>query len=372
MHVAARGPRGRHPRWLMREQSYWTCAGVPEGNTCALINEEGLVEPDMGTFSLEPFLHANGRLFTWADARRSVSLEEDGLAIPSAAWKVPGIALVTTAFATGRGPEAVLFVRYRVTNNGQRALRVKLFVALRPYQVNPPWQSWQGWPGTRAIGGISQIHEIAWNKDFVIVNGDKVVVPLAKPRAFGAAAFEQGIISDYLAEGKLPAQDSVRDGFGFASAAMRFDLALAAAETREIFVAVPFGDARQIKEEQLRQLARTDGAEQFEEAVRVMRDRLAAVTFRLPAGVAREAARTFRTAAGQILINRHGPAIQPGPRRYTRSWIRDGAIMGAALLRIGDHRALPEFIRWYRALSAQGWLRALLRGPRRAGLACRA
>ncbi len=36
-----------------------------------------------------------------------------------------------------------------------------------------------------------------------------------------------------------------------------------------------------------------------------------------------------------ILINRDGPAIQPGPRRYTRSWVRDCVIMGAALAKAG-------------------------------------
>ncbi len=339
--VAERSPRGRHPRWLLREQSYWTCAGVPDGQTCALINEEGLVEPDKGTFSLEPFLHANGKLLTWADAKRSVRMEEDGLAIPSAKWKLPGLALETTAFATGHGSDAVLFVRYRVSNTGNRPRKAKLFVALRPYLVNPPWQGWQG------LGGVIQIKDIAWKQSAVQVNGDKWIVPLTKPAAFGTAAFEQGVIADYLAGGKLPSQSSVSDDFGFASAAMRFDLTLAAGASREVFVAVPFGVKRKLDAKQLRHLAGTDGAAQFAEAVRVMRERLASVSFKMPAGVAREAALTFRTAAGQILINRDGPAIQPGPRRYTRSWIRDGAIMGAALLRIGDLRALPEFIRWY-------------------------
>lgn len=339
--VAARNPRGRHPRWLMREQSYWTCAGVPDGETCALINEEGLVEPDKGIFSLEPFLHANGKLITWADARRSVRLEADGLAIPSTIWKLAGLALVTTAFATGHGTNAVLFVRYRVQNQGRLTLRTKLFVALRPYQVNPSWQSWQG------LGGVSQIREINWIRGAARMNRDKWVVPLTKPAAFGAAAFEQGEITDYLAKGELPAQIHVRDDFGFASAAMCFDFSLGAGATREVFVAVPFGAKRKLDARQLRKLARTDGAAQFAEAVRVMRERLGAVKFRMPAGVAREAALTFRTAAGHILINRDGPALQPGPRRYTRSWIRDGVIMGAALLRIGDRRALPEFIRWF-------------------------
>ena len=41
------------------------------------------------------------------------------------------------------------------------------------------------------------------------------------------------------------------------------------------------------------------------------------------------------TATAHILVTRSGPALQPGPRRYTRSWIRDGAMMSAALLRMG-------------------------------------
>ena len=56
---------------------------------------------------------------------------------------------------------------------------------------------------------------------------------------------------------------------------------------------------------------------------------------------------TFKTTAAHILINRDGPALCPGPRRYTRSWIRDGAIMGAALLRIGHPGAIRDFMRWY-------------------------
>ena len=339
--VAARSPRGRFPRYLYREQSYWTCAGIPDGQTCALINEEGLVEPDKGTFSLEPFLHADGKLITWADAKRSVRLEADGLAIPTAQWKLPGLALETTAFATGHGADATLIVRYRVHNSSHQAQCIKLFVAVRPYQVNPPWQAWQG------LGGLSAIKELTWQHSAVRVNRDRWVVPLTQPAAFGAAAFAQGVITDHLAHGSLPKQTHARDELGFASGAMRFDLAIPAGASQEVFVTVPFGTNPTISAKQLRKLASVDGAAQFTEAVRVMRDWTGRVSFRMPAGLAREAALTFRTAAGQILTNRDGPAIQPGPRRYTRSWIRDGVIMGAALLRSGDQRALPEFLCWF-------------------------
>jgi hypothetical protein len=48
-----------------------------------------------------------------------------------------------------------------------------------------------------------------------------------------------------------------------------------------------------------------------------------------------------------ILATRSGAALQPGPRRYARSWIRDGTIMSAALLRMGHVEEVVEFIRWY-------------------------
>src|SRR5262249_61766686 len=51
--------------------------------------------------------------------------------------------------------------------------------------------------------------------------------------------------------------------------------------------------------------------------------------------------------AAHILINHHGPALQPGPRRYSRSWIRDGALMSAALLRMGCGEESRDFVRWY-------------------------
>jgi hypothetical protein len=314
---------------------------VPDGQTCALINEEGLVEADKGPFSMEPFLHANGQLVTWADAKRSVHLEADGLAIPTARWTLPGLTFDTTAFATGSGAKATLFVRYRISNTGQKPLCAKLFVAQRPYQVNPPWQAWQG------LGGLSAVREIGWKNGAVCVNRDRWIVPLTQPKAFGAVAFEQGAISDHLADGVLPKRTSVRDNLGLASGAMQFDLKIPAGASRDVFVAVPFGANARMTANQLRKISQANGTTQFAEALQTMRDWTGNIAFDLPAGVARAAAETFRSAAGQILINRDGAAIQPGPRRYTRSWIRDGVIMGAALLRIGNQRALPEFIRWF-------------------------
>ena len=64
-------------------------------------------------------------------------------------------------------------------------------------------------------------------------------------------------------------------------------------------------------------------------------------------GEVAEIARTLRSSLGQILVNRSGPAIQPGARAYARSWIRDGALTSSALLRLGHEDVVRDFLRWF-------------------------
>jgi hypothetical protein len=56
---------------------------------------------------------------------------------------------------------------------------------------------------------------------------------------------------------------------------------------------------------------------------------------------------TLWAQVGWILVNRAGPAIQPGTRSYARSWIRDGALTSSALLRLGLDDPPREFLEWY-------------------------
>jgi hypothetical protein len=64
-------------------------------------------------------------------------------------------------------------------------------------------------------------------------------------------------------------------------------------------------------------------------------------------GKGAELASAMRTALAHIRINARGPALQPGTRSYRRSWIRDGALTSAAVLRLGDERDVRQFIDWY-------------------------
>jgi hypothetical protein len=141
----------------------------------------------------------------------------------------------------------------------------------------------------------------------------------------------------------VPPEQAVNDRFGFASGALRYDVDLPAKSARCVYLAAPFGDADA-------SLATPPGAIDaeglFDAAIREWSARLGRVDIRLPLA-ARSFIDTFRTAVAHILINRDGPALQPGPRRYARSWIRDGATMAAALLRAGCTEEVRDYVRWY-------------------------
>jgi hypothetical protein len=336
--IAARERRGLHPRWLHRSQTYWTPVGADGAKTAAILNEEGMVEPDRASFSLEPFLFTDGELVTWADADVTQSLAQSWLPIPSSQWRWRDVRLSTTAFASGSGEDACARVRYDVENTGRAPKRVRLFAALRPFQVTPPWQSFQG------MGGTSPIADLDWSDGAVAVNGRKVVIPIDPPSGFGGAAFEQGGVMRHLAIGEVPPRSHVHDDFAHASGALCWDLDLGAGQTRAVEVAVPFGerDPRACDPEAVRRSAR---ATPLEAVARAWRDRIGVVEIRLGAGT--DCVDALRTAAAHILVNRDVAALQPGPRRYTRSWIRDGATMSAALLRMGCFPEVRDFARWY-------------------------
>jgi hypothetical protein len=341
--IARRSATGLYPKYLLGRQTYWTPVGTGEDVTQALFNEEGMVEVDKGAFSIEPLLFAEQRLVSWADVTLSQTLEQDYLPIPSAQWQARDLTLSITAFATGPSGSSALFIRYRLTNNADTARGVRLFAAIRPFQVTPTWQNWQ------QFGGVSRIRQLAYTGGSVWVNRDRQVIPLSAPAGFGAATFAQGPITEYLQAGELPSQQQVDDAFGFASGALRFDRALPAHGAADIFLAIPFG--RVGEDVSTVQGSRQCGEEQLGIAVRHWQDRLGRFDIALPPAAA-GVIETLKTCAAHILIHRDGPALQPGPRRYSRAWIRDGVLMGAALARVGLPTAGRDFIRWYAGFQA--------------------
>ncbi len=338
--IAKEAPRGRYPRPYLGQQTYWTVLGVDGGRTASLLSEDGVLEPVPGVGALEPFLLVDGKVLSWADVSSGHTLRDGDLPMPSAHWRAGDLALDIGAFGDGTPEAAQALARYRVRNLGRHARQVTLVLAWRPFQANPPTQFLAHPGGASAIGALD------WDGQALAVNGVPRLRPLVAPSAVRLEPLAAGPVGDWLREPR-PRQGPMRlvDPAGFASAALLFDLRLSPGEQREVAVALPVHGTP---------VAPTMSGVAAAEARAVAhwRSRLDRVRISGPAEV-EEVARTLRTALGHILVNRSAAALQPGPRAYARSWIRDGALTSSALLRLGQDDVAREFLLWFATFQFQ-------------------
>jgi hypothetical protein len=334
--LATEATRGAYPRAYVGEQSYWTVFGVDGARTASLINEDGAIEPVPGVGALEPMLLADGKLLTWADARITHTLRDGDLPMPAVHWRTADLALDVEAFAQGTPEAAQALARYVVRNTSAHAKNVTLALAWRPFQANPPTQF------LAHPGGASEIATIEWNGSALYVDGAPRVQPLTAPTSVRVAPLAAGPVGDWLLDRDERANATpvrVTDESAFASGLLRYDVQLNPGEAREFVVAMPTSGAPASP-------SVAEVAPLQAEVAAHWRDRLDRVRITGPAEVA-DIARTLRTAIGHILVNRSGPAIQPGARAYARSWIRDGALTSSALLRVGNDDVARDFLLWF-------------------------
>ncbi len=339
--VAKDSQRGSFPRGIGGEQVYWTVVGADGDASEGLLSEDGMLETGKGSFSIEPFLYLNGSLITWADVHSVPSLERGSLPIPSVAWSADDLALTITAFAVGDPGASSLIARYRVLNRGARRVSGGLFLAIRPFQVNPPAQF------LNMPGGFAPIREIAREGRTIRVNGDREIVCFTEPWSFGAIPFDQGdVVTEYLRVGIVPQSAEARDSFEAASGALAYMLDLAPGAETEIDILVPLYAESPAPPRRRGSAGMAWVAEQFAQSRAAWQSAADRVTIEVP-DAAKPAVESLRSQLGYILVNRAGPAIQPGTRSYARSWIRDGALTSSALLRLGHPEPVKEFITWY-------------------------
>jgi hypothetical protein len=330
--------RGLYPRGFSGEQSYWTIVGVDGGSRdSALMSEDGAVEIVRGGFSLEPFLIENRKLITWADVTTTQSLRDRYLPMPSVHWAADGLSLATTAFAQGTAGASQLVVSYRVANDSDTARDVTLALAARPFQVNPPTQF------LNAPGGTSPIRDLAWDGRVLTVNGERSVVPLQATTVFVSSANQPKALSERLEAGERPAVKALHDDTGFAQGALLYDLHVPAHGHVDLGVVVP------VKQDDIVAMPADAGAwltAHADSVAAIWRDKLDRVGITVP-DAAQPIIDTMKSGIAQILISRDGPALQPGTRSYSRTWVRDGAMMLEGLLRSGHEDVAADFIRWY-------------------------
>lgn len=338
--IAAESPRGAYPRPFLGEQTYWTVVGASGDEAEGLLGEDGRLEIDQGGFSVEPFVWLGDDLLTWADGEHASRLFEGFLPIPVVTRTHGDLALEVTAVVAGDSGASTLESRYRVRNLAAVTRRATLYLAIRPFQVNPPWQ-FLGVPG-----GLAQVQEITRDEGAVRIDGRPLVL-VTPPDGFGAATFDQGDVTEHLREGVLPPERAVDDPFGRASAALSYELVLAPGDSADVYLAAPFHEESPASPGGLGAAAARQRFDALLAATaESWRERLDRVTLELP-GSARRLVEVLRSNVAFILVNRDGPAIQPGSRAYDRSWMRDGALTSTALLRTGHPEVVRDFIQWF-------------------------
>jgi hypothetical protein len=335
--------RGCYPRAYYNEQTYWTIIGVDGDTEESMLSEDGALEVRKGSFSIEPFVRVRDKWISWADVSIKHSLAEDYLPIPSVDWKHSDVLLSTTAYSVGTPGKGRTEAVYTVRNPTKSRRQYTLALTVRPFQVNPPAQF------LNTAGGVSPIRELAFENGAVSVDKIASVFPRTAPQSFRAVTLGADTPCDWLAAPAGPTK--IIDEAGFASGALLYTLDLAAGESRDIILDLPqhVGDPRgegSIGERQTKLATSSQSTQSKAEVEQQWREKLNRVELILPKAN-QELYDTLRTALAHVLINRDGPAIQPGSRSYERSWIRDGAMTSEMLLRMGHEDAAKEFLAWY-------------------------
>ncbi|WP_369939064.1 discoidin domain-containing protein [Xanthomonas medicagonis] len=331
--VAAESTHGWFPRGFSGEQPYWTIVGLDGGREQGLVGEDGAIEVGKGGFSIEPFLLLDGKRLSWADVTTTQSLQDDYLPIPSVDWRHDNAGLRVTAFVQGTPEQAQLVARYRLSNPSKQPHDYTLALAVRPFQVNPPSQF------LNTVGGVSPIRSLAFAGGQVQVNGQPRVFAVQKPDASYATAFDAGIDIERLGPDSSGLPQQAQDPDGLASGALLYRGRLAPGEVREVALLIPQTGTQALP-------PGFDAAAAQQQVAAQWRDKLDRVQLHVPAE-GKAVADTLRTALAHMLISRIGPRLQPGTRSYSRSWIRDGAMISEGLLRLGRADVAREYLEWY-------------------------
>jgi hypothetical protein len=299
------------------------------------LSEDGALEVARGGFSVEPFVVDGGKVVGWAGVKAAQSLREGYLPIPSVTWKAPLWQLRTTAFARGTPDNSQLVAQYMLRNDSDQPRTLRLVLALRPFQVNPPMQFLNTPPG------VSRIESIAWGDGHFIVNGKSRVFALQPPSAAAVSSFDADAIPARMAGEGWSAARSIDDGSGFASGALAYDFQLAPHASATVGLVIPLTG---VVPDGAASPAWLQSAQ--DEVAEGWRKRLNQVALRVPPQ-GQHLVDTLRSSLAHMLMTRSGPALMPGTRSYARSWIRDGAMMSEAMLRLGNDAVARDYALWF-------------------------
>jgi hypothetical protein len=330
--VAHALPRGHRPATFLGEQVWWTCVSAPDAGRQALLSEHGAIEFGFASPTLEPSWSDSLAWHGWQDAR-SVCALENGLPLPTVNlhWPDRHLRVLPQWVSALQGVQ----VRYEWINDTASPLEFEFLLSLLPFQISPPSQQ------HGVVGGRAPVHSLHRDGAGMIVNG-QYRLTLSTPPA--ACRIATGVQSDPRFSLQRGPEHVVDDDTGNASAVWVWTVFLAPGASWHVDVMVS-----ELGHPSVSSLTWPGHAQYRAATGTSWRQALAAVNVELPAS-RQEMIECWRLCVAHILGNRQGAMINPGPRRYARSWIRDAATMGEALLKADRLAEVMAFVEAYAPL----------------------
>ncbi|MFH1368793.1 MAG: discoidin domain-containing protein [Elusimicrobiota bacterium] len=319
-----------YPLYMDKKQGYYTVVGTEKGFGESAVCEDGTIDAGSKKFSVIPYVYSEGELIAVTDLKPEYSLEDGYLPIPIIKGNYKGVDFTQKVFDYENGGRDGAIIWYKLINKGKKAVSGKFFMTVRPFEVNPYWQS----------GGLVDVFSIESDSaKNITVNSRDLLCCSENFNNFAAFSYQEGDIIDFLKKGQLiPKMKNAYDPLGGASGALEYALEIPAGGEKEFFFAIPFGNPPVPVN-----ITPSAAVKYFEIAKARWKEKLNRIKISLPD---KKPFDVFRSNIAYILINRDGPAVQGGSRNYERVWMRDGAEIGVALLRAGFKDDVRDYIDW--------------------------
>jgi len=338
--IARERPPGEYPRGLVA-QTAWTVLGVPGGgDESALLSEDGAFELGVGAPSVDAFVSIAGRPLREVATHTAVALQGGDLPLPSVTRRHGPVELTIEPLTQGQGYATRHIVVYTLRNMDRRAHRVDLELALRPFQVNPPAQF------LNVTGGFSPIRALEWDGtrlSAITPRHHYALTPSMRPDGVGIGELDGSVSAGLPLVWTSKVYSAHHSRSGMESGVLRLTRTLRPRGLTRLALCIDqMVDRVGAAQTTSCPLAHADTVRR--DAIRAWQSRLHKVTVDADAAQAHALRDAIRTAHAHLLISADGPWLRPGTRSYARSWIRDGAMMSAGLLRLGETQAPIDYL----------------------------
>lgn len=354
--IAAKvSPKGFYPRWLSREQEYWTIVGVTDDDEESLVSETGIVEPWHNSYMFSPKLLIDNKIVTWADMENVIqSLDDDYLPLPKVKWTGKDYDLIIDVFSGDAAQKSSTYMKYTVINKTKKNLEGEFYLLLRPFQVNPPWMH----------GGLAEVKSVEYDSAsdsrMMKVNERNALFVPEKPDKYLTSKFKKGyilgdIIEDIAMGDFKPGVKNLEDSDGRASAALGYSFNIGPEQSRSYCFVVPLhGDSNSIDMSVGKPEAEKYFNTKREEVKNFWLEKLSQIKIDI-ADI--EFINTLKSNVAYILINDDKNRLQPGSRCYEASWMRDGSVTVTAMLSMGYDKEVKRYLDWITGfVTEDGWV----------------